>query len=95
MDRPDLLEQRPQMPMLKKYLPMYQSPALIEELKAHDRMRLIREREAMNRRLESPPRSPGSVSVRPKLAPRTVCYFPGTVSITLLMSKKGYFQSSY
>lgn len=32
--------------MLKKYLPPYQAPGLIEELKEHDRMRLIQEREA-------------------------------------------------
>lgn len=32
--------------MLKKYLPAYQAPGLIEELKEHDRMRLIQEREA-------------------------------------------------
>lgn len=32
--------------MLKKYLPAYQTPGLIEELKEHDRMRLIQEREA-------------------------------------------------
>lgn len=32
--------------MLKKYLPPYQTPGLIEELKEHDRMRLIQEREA-------------------------------------------------
>lgn len=32
--------------MLKRYLPAYQTPGLIEELKEHDRMRLIREREA-------------------------------------------------
>ncbi|KAK2576099.1 hypothetical protein KPH14_007434 [Odynerus spinipes] len=33
-------------PMLRKYLPMYQKSQLIEELKEHDKMRLIREREA-------------------------------------------------
>lgn len=32
--------------MLKKYLPAYQTPGLIEELKEHDRMKLIQEREA-------------------------------------------------
>jgi len=32
--------------MLKKYIPTYQAPGLIEELKQHDRMRLIQEREA-------------------------------------------------
>ena len=36
--------------MLKKYLPPYQAPGLIEELKEHDRMRLIQEREARRRR---------------------------------------------
>ncbi|XP_012059688.1 PREDICTED: uncharacterized protein LOC105622889 [Atta cephalotes] len=35
-----------EVPMLKKYLPAYQTPGLIEELKEHDRMRLIQEREA-------------------------------------------------
>ncbi|XP_018338244.1 PREDICTED: uncharacterized protein LOC108746157 [Trachymyrmex septentrionalis] len=37
---------RLEVPMLKKYLPAYQAPGLIEELKEHDRMRLIQEREA-------------------------------------------------
>lgn len=37
---------RLEIPMLKKYLPPYQTPGLIEELKEHDRMRLIQEREA-------------------------------------------------
>ncbi|EGI58274.1 DC-STAMP domain-containing protein 2 [Acromyrmex echinatior] len=37
---------RLEVPMLKKYLPAYQTPGLIEELKEHDRMRLIQEREA-------------------------------------------------
>lgn len=37
---------RLEVPMLKKYLPAYQAPGLIEELKGHDRMRLIQEREA-------------------------------------------------
>ncbi|KAL2719595.1 DC-STAMP domain-containing protein 2-like [Vespula squamosa] len=36
-----------QPPMIRKYLPMYQRSELIEELKEHDRMRLIREREAV------------------------------------------------
>lgn len=36
-----------QPPMLRKYLPMYQRSELIEELKEHDRMRLIREKEAV------------------------------------------------
>lgn len=39
-------ETRLEVPMLKKYLPAYQAPGLIEELKEHDRMRLIQEREA-------------------------------------------------
>lgn len=39
-------ETRLEVPMLKKYLPAYQTPGLIEELKEHDRMRLIQEREA-------------------------------------------------
>ncbi|XP_014607665.1 PREDICTED: uncharacterized protein LOC106788694 [Polistes canadensis] len=34
-------------PMIRKYLPMYQKSELIEELKEHDRMKLIREKEAM------------------------------------------------
>lgn len=34
-------------PILRKYLPMYQRSELIEELKEHDRMRLIRQREAV------------------------------------------------
>ncbi|XP_015180557.1 PREDICTED: uncharacterized protein LOC107068552 [Polistes dominula] len=34
-------------PVIRKYLPMYQRSELIEELKEHDRMRLIREKEAM------------------------------------------------
>ncbi|KAL6261591.1 hypothetical protein P5V15_006678 [Pogonomyrmex californicus] len=39
-------ETRLEVPMLKKYLPSYQTPGLIEELKEHDRIRLIQEREA-------------------------------------------------
>lgn len=39
-------ETRLEVPMLKKYLPAYQAPGLIEELKEHDRIRLIQEREA-------------------------------------------------
>ncbi|XP_070169409.1 uncharacterized protein [Polyergus mexicanus] len=39
-------ETRLETPMLKKYLPPYQTPGLIEELKEHDRMRLIQECEA-------------------------------------------------
>ncbi|XP_071556811.1 uncharacterized protein [Temnothorax nylanderi] len=39
-------ETRLEVPMLKQYLPAYQTPGLIEELKEHDRMRLIQEREA-------------------------------------------------
>ncbi|XP_070524132.1 titin homolog isoform X2 [Cardiocondyla obscurior] len=42
----DVTETRLEIPMLKKYLPPYQAPGLIEELKEHDRMRLIQEREA-------------------------------------------------
>lgn len=42
----DVRETRVEVPMLKKYLPAYQTPGLIEELKEHDRMRLIQEREA-------------------------------------------------
>lgn len=52
-----------EMPVVKKYLPMYQSPELIEELKRHDRMKLIREREARRRRAAGSPRSPDSISV--------------------------------
>lgn len=33
-------------PILKRYLPQYQTSRLIDELKEHDRMRLIQEREA-------------------------------------------------
>ncbi|KAI4499686.1 hypothetical protein M0802_005256 [Mischocyttarus mexicanus] len=33
-------------PVIRKYLPMYQRSELIEELKEHDRIRLIREKEA-------------------------------------------------
>lgn len=42
----NIRETRLKTPMLKKYLPPYQTPGLIEELKEHDRMRLIQEREA-------------------------------------------------
>lgn len=42
----NVCETRLEIPMLKKYLPPYQAPGLIEELKEHDRMRLIQEREA-------------------------------------------------
>ncbi|KZC07082.1 hypothetical protein WN55_08464, partial [Dufourea novaeangliae] len=72
MVRREVIEQRFEMPIVKKYLPMYQSPGLIEELKAHDRMRLIREREAMERRIMSPSRSPDSISVRSKGGSRRI-----------------------
>lgn len=52
-----------EMPVIKKYLPMYQSPELIDELKRHDRMRLIQEKEAKRRKFEHAPRSPDSISV--------------------------------
>lgn len=42
----NVCETRLEIPKLKKYLPAYQTPGLIEELKEHDRMRLIQEREA-------------------------------------------------
>lgn len=42
----DTRKDRLEMPVLKKYLPAYQTPELMEELKEHERMRLIREREA-------------------------------------------------
>lgn len=34
-----------EIPRLKKYLPAHQTPGLIEELKQHDRVKLIQERE--------------------------------------------------
>ncbi|XP_076284740.1 uncharacterized protein LOC143211164 [Lasioglossum baleicum] len=74
-DHPEQVERGFEMPMVKKYLPMYQTPELIEELKAHDRMKLIREREAMRKSPRSARTSP-----RFKMAPRGAapCYFPGT-----------------
>ncbi|XP_046144591.1 uncharacterized protein LOC123988453 [Osmia bicornis bicornis] len=69
MIHPESTEQGFEMPMVKKYLPMYQSPELIEELKRHDRIRLIREREAREREIAS---SPGSISTCSRMeAPRT------------------------
>ncbi|XP_053980806.1 uncharacterized protein LOC128877499 [Hylaeus volcanicus] len=73
-----------EMPMVKKYLPMYQSPELIEELKKHDRMKLIREREARSRRQASSPRTPVSVSVCSKIGyqkPKRIvtCHPPGSL----------------
>ena len=49
-----MARRRFEMPMVKRYLPMYQSPELIEELKRHDRMRLVQEREAKRHRSKSP-----------------------------------------
>ncbi|XP_043264951.1 nuclear speckle splicing regulatory protein 1-like [Colletes gigas] len=54
-DYPGISTQRFEMPRVKKYLPMYQSPGLIEELKRHDRMRLIREREARRHKQDTIP----------------------------------------
>lgn len=56
-DHPEMAKQKFEMPMVKRYLPMYQSPGLIEELKRHDRMRLIQEREIRKRRSRSSHRS--------------------------------------
>ncbi|XP_017788733.1 PREDICTED: uncharacterized protein LOC108571245 [Habropoda laboriosa] len=68
------MDQRFEVPVLKKYLPMYQSPELIEELKRHDRMRLIREREARRHRIERPSRLSHSTLIRSKINdPRTRC----------------------
>ena len=53
----EMAKRKFEMPMVKRYLPMYQSPGLIEELKRHDRMRLIREREIRRRRSGSSHRS--------------------------------------
>jgi hypothetical protein len=39
-------EDRLGVPILKKYLPQYQTSGLIDELKEHDKMRLIQEKEA-------------------------------------------------
>ncbi|XP_033330167.2 uncharacterized protein LOC117222532 isoform X1 [Megalopta genalis] len=77
-DPPEAPQRGFEMPVVRKYLPMFQSPELIEELKAHDRMKLIREREAARR---SPRSSPASA--RPKMAARepqraTMCHLPGT-----------------
>ena len=41
---------RPVPPVLKKYLPMYQGPDFVEELKAHDRAKLRRQRNGRERR---------------------------------------------
>lgn len=51
---PEVTTRRPEMPMVKRYLPMYQTPELIEELKRHDRMKLIQEKERKKQRLGSP-----------------------------------------
>ncbi|XP_078033110.1 uncharacterized protein LOC144467953 [Augochlora pura] len=64
-DPPEPLQRGFEMPMVRKYLPMFQSPELIEELKAHDRMKLIREREATRRSTRSSP-----TSARSKMAAR-------------------------
>ncbi|XP_076648285.1 uncharacterized protein LOC143356460 [Halictus rubicundus] len=74
-DHPEQSEKGFEMPMVKRYLPMYQTPELIEELKAHDRMKLIREREATRKSPRSARASP-----RFKMAPRGIAasYFPGT-----------------
>lgn len=47
---PEATTRRPDMPMVKRYLPMYQTPELIEELKRHDRMKLIQEKEKKKHR---------------------------------------------
>ncbi|XP_026667033.1 zonadhesin-like [Ceratina calcarata] len=56
-DSPQVMQEKFELPKVKKYLPMYQSPELIEELKRHDRMRLIQEKEAASRKLGSSFRS--------------------------------------
>ncbi|CAL7950629.1 unnamed protein product [Xylocopa violacea] len=67
-DRPEAMKRGyERIPMIKKYLPMYQSPELIEELKMHDRIRLIQEKEARKRRTGSSFRSSDSATVRPKM----------------------------
>ncbi|CAK9819578.1 DC-STAMP domain-containing protein 2, partial [Anthophora quadrimaculata] len=89
-DRPDLTRQRFETPVLKKYLPMYQTPELIEELKRHDRMRLIREREARMHRIESPSRFSDSTSVRSKLNdPRVHSSFACNSPVSLMEQDEG------
>ncbi|XP_060823569.1 uncharacterized protein LOC132911174 [Bombus pascuorum] len=56
-NHPEMAKRKFEMPMVKRYLPMYQSPGLIEELKRHDRMKLIQEREIRKRRSGSSHRS--------------------------------------
>lgn len=60
------------MPMVKRYLPMYQSPELIEELKRHNRMRLVQEREAKRHRSKSPCPSLDSISTDVKKKDRRI-----------------------
>lgn len=77
------MKQKFDMPVVKRYLPMYQSPELIEELKRHDRMRLIRENEAKTRRSSS--RSPDSTSARTKIKDQRTTVSPdATVSILIV-----------
>ncbi|CAL1680219.1 unnamed protein product [Lasius platythorax] len=59
-------ETRLEIPMLKKYLPPYQASGLIKELKEHDRMRLIQEREARRWRTLSACRSTKDSSLSAK-----------------------------
>ncbi|XP_012274020.1 uncharacterized protein LOC105696254 isoform X2 [Orussus abietinus] len=47
-------------PVLRKYLPMFQTPGLIEELKEHDRIKLIQAREVKEIDVEARRDSPGS-----------------------------------
>lgn len=59
--------------MLKKYLPPYQASGLIKELKEHDRMRLIQEREARRWRTLSACRSMKDSSLSAKSRDQVSC----------------------
>ncbi|XP_076241159.1 uncharacterized protein LOC143183497 [Calliopsis andreniformis] len=85
-------DQKFKMPMVKKYLPMYQSLELIEELKRHDRMRLIREREARRHGTTSSPRSLDAVSTSSKTTRRRTDYTATRYSPTSSKEKRLPYQ---
>lgn len=66
-------ETRLEIPMLKKYLPPYQASGLIKELKEHDRMRLIQEREARRWRTLNALRSTKDSSSNAKSRDQMLC----------------------
>lgn len=91
-DHSEMAKRRFEMPMVKRYLPMYQSPELIEELKRHDRMRLVQEREA--KRSESPCPSSDSISTDIKKKDRRIDRFSASgPSVSIQVTLYMYFKN--